>query len=278
MKGSKKNNWKRILLIVVLLAICLYSAVRLAHYVISSIAVKQTNEELQEIWRETEETPVVDTPAEETIPAPTETPEPQLLAEYQYIGDTILPEAQKLLAKNPDTVAWLHIPGGIVDLPVVYRDNSYYMDHNFYGKKSNSGTLFLDEKHPLFSDSQYLVIHGHNWFDGSMFGTLSHYRRDGYMEEHPAVYLSTLYRQEEYEVIGVLYVPIDPQKDGYVPYIGMRKFQSLEQFYGFAAIIQENALHWKEGAEMLPSDAFLALSTCYKEYRIVVMCKRTHPQ
>lgn len=278
MKGSKKHNWKRILLIVVLLAICLYSAVRLAHYVISSIAAKQTNEELQEIWRETEETPVVDTPAEETIPAPAETPEPQLLAEYQYIGDTVLPEAQKLLEKNPDTVAWLHIPGGIVDLPVVYRDNSYYLNHNFYGKKSNSGTLFLDEKHPLLYDSQYLVIHGHNWFDGSMFGTLSHYRRDGYMEEHPTVYLSTLYRQEEYEVIGVLYVPIDPQNDGYVPYIGMRKFQSLEQFYDFAAIIQENALHWKDGAEMLPSDAFLALSTCYEEYRIVVMCRRTHPQ
>lgn len=278
MKDYLKTNWRRILLLMILIAILLYSAVSLVQYAVSSILARQTNKELQSIFQAAEETPIPEIPAIQSASMPTPTPEPKLLDSYQYIGDTILPQAEEMLAINPDTVAWLQIPGGIVDLPVVYRDNIYYLNHNFYGKKSKSGTLFLDENHPLLCDTQYLVIHGHNWYDGSMFGRLSNYRRQGYMQQHPTVYLSTLYRQEEYEVIGVLCVPEDVKSEGYVPYIGMRKFQSLEQFYDFAALIRENALHWKEGTEMLPSDAFLALSTCYEDDRIVIICKRTAPR
>lgn len=41
-----------------------------------------------------------------------------------------------------------------------------------------------------------------------------------------------------------------------MPYVGTRKFQSLNQFYSFADNIHEYALHWKGEAEMLPNDAF----------------------
>lgn len=75
------------------------------------------------------------------------------------------------------------------------------------------------------------------------------------------MYLNTLYRQEEYQVIGVLYLPIFVQSEGYVPYIGTRKFRLLNQFYGFAENIRENAMYWADSTEMLPNDAFLALST-----------------
>lgn len=278
MKDYIRQHWPRILIALMLVTIGLYSAVRLVHYAAASFSARRTNEGLQAEFEAAEDISVPPTPAMDSMMTSTATPEPQLLDSYQYIGDMIHLKIEKICAKNPDTVAWLHIPGGIVDLPVVYRDNTFYLDHNFYGKRSNSGTLFLDEKHPFVQDTQYMVIHGHNWYDGSMFGTLSHYRRDGYMEEHPTVYLYTLYRQEEYEVIGVLYVPADAQSEGYVPYTGMRRFQSLDQFYDFAEIIQENALHWKDGVEMRPNEAYLALSTCYEEYRIVVFCRRINPQ
>ena len=42
------------------------------------------------------------------------------------------------------------------------------------GAQSASGTLFLDEAHPLEADTQYLVVHGHNMYDGSMFARLTH--------------------------------------------------------------------------------------------------------
>lgn len=274
MKQRRKDGRRGRILFFLLLAICLYSAARLAHYALSTLAARQTNRELQAIWAEESPLPATAAPAAAPTQSPAETAEPELLEAYQYIGGEMLPAAQTLLEKNPDTVAWLYIPDGVVNLPVVYRDNSYYLNHDFYGAESDSGALFLDENHPLLEDSQYLVIHGHNWYDGSMFGQLAHYRYRGYMEAHPTVYLSTLYRKEEYEVIGVLNVSTDPGSEGYVPYIGLRKFQSTEQFYSFAAIIQENALYWKEGAEMCPDDALLALSTCDADERVVVMCRR----
>jgi sortase B len=282
-KRRHRIGWRRFLPMLILVAILLYATVSLVRYKIRSVSTKQVNEELQEMYEQAAETPNPETPTMAPAPTPTSTleptatPKPALLSSYQYIGDTILPEAEEMLRKNPDTVAWIHIPGGVVNLPIVYRNNTYYFNHDFYGKRNDSGTLFLDEAHHLAHDTQYMVVHGHNMHDGSMFGLVSYYRKRGYMEKHPMVYLNTLYQKEEYEVIGVLYLPIDVQSEGYVAYTGTRKFWSLDQFYSFATNIRKNALYWKDGAEMLPSDAFLALSTCYKGHRIVVMCRRTSP-
>lgn len=281
-KRRRRINWKRFLPTIILAVVFLYASVNLVRYAIRSVSTKQTTRELQAVYEQAAETPVFESPAAEPAPSPTTVPvpivtqKPGLQTSYQYIGDSVLSEAEELLSKNPDMVAWLRIPG-VVSLPVVYRDNTYYLDHDFYGKKNNGGTLFLDEAHPLLHDTQYMVIHGHNMHDGSMFGLLSHYLRREHLKEHPKVHFNTIYRQEKYEVIGVLFLPTDVQKEGFVSYIGTRKFRTADQFQSFADDIRKNALHWKEGAEMLPTDAFLALSTCYEDSRIVVMCRRTSP-
>lgn len=264
-RRARRIRWRRFLPMLLLLAVFLYAAVNLLQYAIRSAATKRTNEALQEMH-------AVEAATEAIVPEVT--PEAKLLDSYQYIGAEILPEMAELYAKNPDLVAWLHIPG-VVNLPVVYRDNAYYLDYDFNGAQSDSGTLFLDEAHPFAADTQYLVVHGHNMYDGSMFARLSHYRRRAYMEEHPTVDLTTLYRQERYGVIGALDVPESFKSDGYVAYTGTRRFASLDRFEGFVRSLRENALYWKEGAELLPGDALLALSTCYRDdRRIVVICRR----
>lgn len=280
-KRRYRIDWRRFLPTIILVAVFLYATVSLVLYGIRSISTKHTNEELQAMYEEAMETPNAGTPTLEPAdtptltPEPTATPKPELLSSYQYIGNTILPEAAEMLEKNPDTVAWIRIPGGVVNLPVVHRDNTYYLDHDFYGKKSDSGALFLDVAHPLKADTQYMVIHGHAMYDGSMFGLITHYRKKSYIEEHPTVYFNTLYSKEMYEVVGVLILPVDVQDARYVPYTGTRKFKNLDHFYGFTDKLKANALHWKDGAELQPSDALLALSTCYDEERIVVICRRT---
>lgn len=60
-----------------------------------------------------------------------------------------------------------------------------------------------------------------------------------------------------------------------VPYTGIRKFDSKEQFYAFTDMLRAHAMRWKEGDELLPTDALLALSTCYEDKRVVVLCRRT---
>ena len=88
----------------------------------------------------------------------------------------ILPEMRELAQKNPDTVGWIGISGTVL-LPVVYRDNTFYLDHDFTRSKNASGTLFPDENSPINADTQNLLIHGHSMNDGSMFGILTHYRK-----------------------------------------------------------------------------------------------------
>ena len=270
----RRIRWKRLLPVLLLLTVFAYAAVNLVQYALRSAATRRTNAQLQAMHGEEA---AAGTAASEPLPEPTVAPEPELPDSYQHIGEEILPEMAELYARNPDLVAWLCIPG-VVNLPVVYRDNSYYLDHDFDGAQRDSGTLFLDEAHPLEADTQYLVVHGHNMYDGSMFARLTHYRKRAYMEEHPTVDLTTLYRQESYEVIGALCVPGSYKSDGYLAYTGTPKFASPERFSGFVRSIRERALYWREGAELLPGDALLALSTCYREdERIVVICRRVRP-
>lgn len=40
-------------------------------------------------------------------------------------------------------------------------------------------------------------------------------------------------------------------------------------------MLRAHAMRWKEGDELLPTDALLALSTCYEDKRVVVLCRRT---
>ena len=106
----------------------------------------------------------------------------------------ILSDMQKLAKENPDTVGWIGI-GGVVYQPVVYRDNEFYLNHDFTGAKNASGTLFLDVNSPLAEDTQNLLIHGHSMNDGSMFGILTHYRKLEFLRRHPLITFSTLWEK-----------------------------------------------------------------------------------
>ena len=63
-----------------------------------------------------------DTPQRTPISLITPTPVPKDKLFYQTAGE-MLPDMKALYQKNSDLIGWLNIPG-VVDLPVVYRDNS----------------------------------------------------------------------------------------------------------------------------------------------------------
>ena len=55
------------------------------------------------------------------------------------------PRLAALAAINPDLVGWLELGGEEgFSAPVVQRDNDYYLRHDFYGRESRHGTVFLD--------------------------------------------------------------------------------------------------------------------------------------
>lgn len=189
---------------------------------------------------------------------------------YQYIGGNIAGSAKELYEVNPDLIGWVKIPG-VVNLPVVFRDNDYYLTHDFYGRESSAGTLFLDIGHPLRPDTQYLLIHGHAMHDGSMFGGLPMYRRESYITEHPYLTFNTLYSKDSYEIIGVCLLTVDEMFS--VANIGTRNFMSDEDFNAFIQNLRAHAEYFTD--DEIPTDtALLALSTCFNDKRLVVYFRR----
>ena len=72
----------------------------------------------------------------------------------------------KLKAINENIVAWLYIPGTGVDYPVIKAtDNSFYLNHDIYGKSSIYGSIYLDQRYYQMEDineADNIVIYGHN--------------------------------------------------------------------------------------------------------------------
>ncbi len=89
--------------------------------------------------------------------------------------DQYLINFDELKKQNPDTVAYLKVPGTNIDYVVVKgTNNDYYLNHNFKKKQNSSGWVFIDYHNSLDGTDKNIVIYGHNMQNGSMFGTL-HY-------------------------------------------------------------------------------------------------------
>lgn len=135
---------------------------------------------------------------------------------------SMLDGARKLLDINPDTVGYLRIPtknGGdpIIDLPVVQaEDNMKYLDLNFKGEDSRTGTLFLDFRNHFdevengrlkHENSDNLVIYGHNMADESMFGKLKYYYSDAdFYKKHPIVQFNSNYETYYFKIFAIFIV------------------------------------------------------------------------
>lgn len=193
-------------------------------------------------------------------------------AVYHRTEGAFLPAMSALLEKNGDLVAWLSIRG-LVDLPVVYRDNEWYLNHDFENRSNPAGTLFLDQDHPLEARTQNLLIHGHNMKDGSMFGLLIRYLDKDFWKSHSLLSLTTLWEKEEYLIFAVMVVPDDPRKDGYINYFSHPTFASDESFRSYLREVQARS-RLPESLTVRPDDALLTLSTCIGEDHLVILARK----
>ena len=234
-----------------------------------------------------EETPA---PTPEPTPEPTEepalqetekpsepkaTPAPELVktTKFHHMGGNALPEMEALYNENRDLVAWINIPE-VIDLPVVYKDNDYYLKRDFYKQKNTAGTIFLDENHPFKEKTQNLLLHGHNMKDGTMFGRLTQYIYDRtYIKNHPFINLSTLWRKEQYVIFAVLDVSLDPRDEAFFNYFTHSTFASDAEFTSYIRQLQLRSM-FAIPIDVEPSDALLTLSTCLEENRLVIVARR----
>lgn len=172
---------------------------------------------------------------------------------------------------NKDVVGWLTIDR-FLDLPVVQRDNIYYLTHDFYGYTSPSGTLFLDENYSFTPPSENLLIHGHNMRDGSMFGSLYKYAERAFYTDHWIIRFESLYEESDYAVFAALSVSGDSSDPSYFRY-AYSHFDTDAQFTDFITALRKRSVI-RSGLDVLPTDRLLMLSTCINDSDYFVVIAR----
>lgn len=100
-----------------------------------------------------------------------------------------------LMAVNTDTIAWMYMPGTVINYPVVWCGNDEtYLRRTFGGAYGNSvdfGTLFLEgANNPDFTDA-HNIIFGHAMKNGTMFGALYRMSWNDTFNKYRDIYLLT---------------------------------------------------------------------------------------
>lgn len=81
---------------------------------------------------------------------------------------------------NGDFRAWLEVPALSLGYPVVQgKDDSYYLTHTFEKKENSSGAIFMNKGAADDFSDWNTFLYGHNMKNGSMFGRLKQFVRDG---------------------------------------------------------------------------------------------------
>lgn len=168
---------------------------------------------------------------------------------------------------NGDVVAWLFCEGTPINYPVVQgEDNVYYLNHLFDGAYNVGGCLFLDCGVSGDFSGRNSIIYGHQMRNGTMFSSLSGYKKQDFYEGHPQLLLVTPENRFVVELFA-----------GYVANVEDAaweiSFADEAAFEQWLAETKGKSM-FESGVEPTSNDRILTLSTCSYEFdnaRFVVM-------
>ena len=175
-----------------------------------------------------------------------------------------------LLSMNSESFGWISIAGTNINYPVMHTPSNpqKYLNKNFYGEYSYSGTPFLDAR--CSADSTNLIIYGHHMNNGTMFADLCNYNDYSYFTEHPTVVLETKGGAFAYSVFSAMKVKSDDDWYKFTS-VGMEKSYNSRIEYAKEKSIYDTDITPVYGHQIL------TLSTCYgynQDDRILVLAVR----
>ena len=175
-----------------------------------------------------------------------------------------------LLSMNSECFGWISIAGTNINYPVMHTPSNpqKYLNKNFYGEYSYSGTPFLDSR--CSADSTNLIIYGHHMNNGTMFADLCNYTDYSYFTEHPTVVLETKDGVFAYFVFSVMKVK---SNDDWYKFLTTDLDKAYEKWVSYA---KTKSLYNKEITPVY-GQQILTLSTCYgynQDDRILVLAVR----
>lgn len=165
-------------------------------------------------------------------------------------------------AENPHVVAWIQIPGTVIDYPIMQSGNdveeNFYLDHGPDRRKNRNGSIYIQQMNRADFTHPNTVLYGHNMANGSMFAAIRKYRYEEFFNENQYIYIYTpghiltyhIYSAFVYDNRHILnsFDFSDPEEYG----------AFLEQTLNPVSMSR----HVREGVEVTTDDRIITLSTC----------------
>jgi sortase B len=238
----------RFVLLIAFAAVFTFSAAMLILEYAQGAKEEKALKQLTEIADKSMEHPA---PTSGSTPAATQTPKtPVMLEQYQALHE-----------QNPDMVSWIKIDGTVIDYPVMYTSDDFYLSHGFDKEKSKSGVPFIDKRCTVEPFGTNTIIYGHHMKNGTMFAGLENYKDEDYYKEHPTIHFDTLYEQKEYEIIAVFESKTYRKSDTVFKHYNFLNAVSEADFGEYIANIKALALYNTSVAASY-GDELLTLVTC----------------
>lgn len=159
---------------------------------------------------------------------------------------------------NSDFKFWISVKNTNINYPVVQsKDNSYYLDKDFYKKDSISGTLFMDYRNKSLDD-QNVIIYGHNMKNKTMFNNLNKFKDETFFRENNQIKIIINGKEFLYDVFSAYIVESD------YDYL-KTSFNSELDYQNYIKDITSKSLH-KSPINVNNNDKIVTLSTCTYEF------------
>ena len=203
-------------------------------------------------------------PTDEPIVAPP--PHTQTTTATDTTTEPVLPDnpidfAAKQ-AENPHIIAWIQIPGTVIDYPIMQSGNdveeNFYLDHGPDRKKNRNGSIYIQQINRKDFTHPNTVLYGHNMANGSMFAAIRQYRHEEFFNENQYIYIYTPGHILTYHVYSAFVYDNRHILNSF-------NFSDPEEYDAF---LQQTlnpvsmSRNVREGIEVTTEDRIITLSTC----------------
>lgn len=206
---------------------------------------------------------------ETTAPSDTSTKPRETTATESVKTETTASETQEykptkidfkcLQEENLDTVGWIEIPGTVINYPIVKSvDNDYYLNRDFYGNDSKSGSIFMDYRNDGDFTNRHSILYGHHMRDGSMFAGLMAYKDSSFAAQNDLIFIDLPEGRTIWQVFAAYVTTTDF-------YYIITDFPDESSYLSFLKTVEGKSSYQSE-IRPVASDHLLTLSTCTYEY------------
>ena len=160
-------------------------------------------------------------------------------------------------SKNNETVGWIQVNGTNINYPIVqHEDNNFYLEHDFYKRKTNIGWIFADYRDNMENLNNNTIIYGHNLINRTMFGSLPYMLNKNWFNSKNNQYikLSTKTSNTIWQIFSVY--KIEPTTD-YLQSV----FNSIENYQNFLNTLKNRSIR-DFNVNLNYTDKIITLSTC----------------